>query len=74
MKYVIDRIENNIAILENIDSKEIKEIPKSLLPDNVKEGTILKEIYIIDKEQELTRRKNIQIRFDNLIEEDNNEI
>lgn len=39
MKYSVDRIENNIIILENLDTKEIKEIKK--LSFKIKEGDIL---------------------------------
>ena len=39
MKYSVDRIENNIIILQNLDTKEIKEIKK--LNFKVKEGDIL---------------------------------
>lgn len=74
MKYVVDRIEDKIAILENIDSKEIKKIDISLLPENIHEGTILKETYIIEEEQEKERKDLIQLKFNNLIEDDNDEI
>ena len=38
MKYSVDRIENKIVILQNLDTKEIKEVK---LPFIVKEGDIL---------------------------------
>ena len=38
MKYSVDRIENNIVILQNLDNKEIKEVKLSF---KVKEGDIL---------------------------------
>ena len=41
MKYSIDRIENDIAVSENIDTNEIIEIEKSLLPENIKESNIV---------------------------------
>ena len=41
MKYAIDRIEENIAILESINDKTQKEVPIKVLPSNIKEGTIL---------------------------------
>lgn len=37
----IDRIENSIAILENITTKEKKEVDITLLPKNIKEGSII---------------------------------
>lgn len=59
--YTIDRFENNIAICENRSTGEIIEIDKNKLPENVKEGTIIKkqnDTYIIDidKTEEVTQR------------------
>lgn len=39
--YAVDRIEEKIVVLEDISSKETKEVELSSLPE-VKEGTILK--------------------------------
>ena len=39
--YSIDRIEDNIAILENRTTLELKEVDITLLPNNIKEGSIL---------------------------------
>lgn len=66
MKYAIDRIEDNIATLENIDNNEIINIDINNLPKNIKEGTILKyenNTYTIDEKEELERRKKIQAKF-----------
>lgn len=72
MKYAIDRIENNIAILENINTKEKKEISILNLPPNIHEGTILLETnntYIIDTLEEITRTKLIEEKFKKLREQ-----
>lgn len=69
MKYSVDRIENNIAILENIETKEIKEIEKKHLPKEVREGTILIYInqqYKIDKEEEENRKEFLKSKFNRL--------
>ena len=69
MKYAIDRIEDNIATLENIDNNEIINIDINNLPKNIKEGTILKyenQTYSIDKDLEIERRKRIQEKFNRL--------
>lgn len=69
MKYAIDRIENNIAILENIETKEKINISTSLLPSNIKEGNILlykDNIYILDETEEETRRTRIMDKFNKL--------
>ncbi|MCI8965646.1 MAG: DUF3006 domain-containing protein [Clostridia bacterium] len=38
--YSLDRIENDIGILENRDTGNILEVPKKELPDNIKDGDI----------------------------------
>ena len=43
MKYAIDQIIDNIAILENIETKEKLEVDTKLLPKNVKEKNVLVE-------------------------------
>lgn len=52
-KFTLDRFEEDKAILENRKTGEMIDIPKSELPNNIKEGTILKHIngeYVIDEE------------------------
>lgn len=69
MKFSIDRIEGTIAILEDIDTKEKKELDISLLPNTIKEGSILllkNNKYIIDKKEEEVRRKRIMAKFNKL--------
>ena len=69
MKYIVDRIEDNIVVLENQDTKEIINIDMSLLPKKIKEGNILiykNNSYYIDKEAEIKRRKEILEKFKKL--------
>jgi hypothetical protein len=69
MKYAIDRIENNIAILENIDTKKMINIDIDNLPSDIHEGSILvysNNQFIIDKKLEDDRRKSIQEKFNRL--------
>lgn len=69
MKYVIDRIEDNIVICQNLESKEMVEIEKNLLPQNIKDGTILlfeNNEYKLDLKEEELRRKRISERFNRL--------
>ena len=40
MKFAVDKIENNIVILENLSDNSIKEVPLSLIP-TVKEKDII---------------------------------
>ena len=69
MKYAIDRIEENIAILEDINTKEKIEINVEELPKEIKEGNILlfkDNKYIIDEDEEEKRRKIILEKFNKL--------
>ena len=69
MKYVVDRIEENIAILESLSTKEQKEVLLEVLPSNIKEGTILtyeNEVYEKDEILEQQRRTSIQNKFNML--------
>ncbi len=69
MKYSVDRIENDIAILEDITTKEKIEINVNYLPKKIKEGTILEkkdDSFIIDEEEENIRRKRIMEKFNKL--------
>ena len=69
MKFAIDRIENNNAILENLKTKEKKEISIQLLPSDIKEGMIIiknNNKYYIDKDEEIKRRKRIITMFNKL--------
>lgn len=69
MKFTVDRIENNIAVLENRDTLEMINVNTSLLPSDIYEGCILlydnnKYIKLVDEEVE--RRKKIEERFKRL--------
>lgn len=69
MKYSIDRIENDIAVLENIDTNELIEVEISLLPENVKEINIViyeDDEYKLDQQTEETRKKDLLSRFNKL--------
>ena len=69
MLYSIDKIEDNIVLLENINNKEKNEVDKSLLPNEIKEGNIIKyenDSYILDKETEEKRRKELEEKLSRL--------
>lgn len=69
MKWAIDKIIDNIAIIENINTLEKKEISIELLPSSISEGTILKyknNTYQLDKNEEEIRRISIEERFKRL--------
>lgn len=66
MKFAVDRIEDNIAVLENIETNELMSVDVTLLPSSIHEGSILVFInntYISDNAEEEIRRKMIEERF-----------
>ena len=69
MNYAVDRIDENIATIENIINKEKKEVPLELLPKNVKEGSVItleNDTYILNSNEEETRRKIIEEKLNRL--------
>lgn len=69
MKYIIDRIEDNIAVLEQQDTKEFINISTKHLPHGIKEGMILSlinNIYTIDIKATEKREKEILEKFKRL--------
>lgn len=66
---VVDRIENNIAVCENRKSGEIIELDVSKLPEEIKEGTVLKYengIYKIDLEEQKKIEDRIKEKMKNI--------
>lgn len=66
MKYAIDKIEEKIAVLENINNGIKVEVLLNDLPSNIKEGNILvykNNKYTLDKKEELIRRNRIKSKF-----------
>lgn len=70
MKYVVDRIENNICVIQNLETGEIINIEKTLLPSDVKEKDVLiknNDEYELDSKEkedriELIRKKMEKLR------------
>ncbi len=74
MIYIVDKIEDNIAVLENKDTREIINVNISCLPSLIKEGSILKydgSKYYIDNELEMKRRQDLLERFKRLRNKNN---
>ena len=70
-EYTIDRFEENKVIIENRETKEMKNIEKNKIPDNCKEGDIINCIngkYFLDEEQTQKTEKEIQEKYKNLWE------
>lgn len=69
MPWVIDRFEEGFAVLEDTDSLESLDLPRSQLPTAAQEGHTLKMedgCYVIDYEDTEARRKRIQEKFSRL--------
>ena len=74
MKYIVDRIEENIVILEKYPTKEMIEIDKRILSDNIHEGSVIiyeNNKYYLDTDDELKRRQEILEKFMKLKFEEN---
>ncbi len=66
MKYAVDSIVDDIALLENIETKEKKWVNINLLPSVIHEGSILDENYNILINEEIDRERKIKERFERL--------
>ena len=66
MKYIVDRIEDDIVILEKYPTKEIIKIDKNILSSNIHEGSIIMydgDKYYMDLDDEIKRRKELLEKF-----------
>ena len=62
MKYAVDEIIDDIAVLENIDTGDKVEVSLELLPSNIKDGSIILFVdgeYQIDLDEEIHRTQRI---------------
>lgn len=69
MKFVVDRIEEYIAVCQNLDNKEMIEIALEKLPKGIKEGKVISlenDVYSIDENEENERRKRIEEKMNRL--------
>lgn len=67
--FAVDRIEDCIVILENRKTKEKKEVDRAMLPDSIKDASIVKfhnNSYILDVAEEQKVRQEILERFKKL--------
>ena len=66
MRFAVDEIIDDIVVLEDIKTLERREVNISLLPHFIHEGSILvyqDNKYVLDKTEEIERRKLIEERF-----------
>ena len=69
MKYAIDKIENDVALLENIKDGSKKEVNIKDLPSNVIETDILSydgKTYALDNDEKELRIKKIREKMEKL--------
>lgn len=69
MKYAVDSIVDDIAVLEELETKEKKEVALSLLPEETQEGNILvyeNYEYYLDKQYEAIRRETLEEKLERL--------
>lgn len=69
MKYAVDSIVDEIAVIEDIETGDKKEVSLELLPEEVQEGNILiyqNNEYYINKEYEAVRRQSLEEKMEEL--------
>ena len=69
MKFAVDRIEEDIVILESIETGDIIEADKKMLPDDIREGSILvhkDDQFQLDIEEEISRKIDLMMRLEKL--------
>lgn len=67
--FTVDRIEDDIVVLENRTTQEIVNISISELPNDIKTGDILKKVngkYFIDEEETKNVEKRIEDKMNDL--------
>jgi hypothetical protein len=69
MSWVIDRIESDIAVIEQIGTDEVMEVPKANLPKGAREGIVLRDDgngLQIDQEETKSRIARMREKFNRL--------
>lgn len=69
MKYAVDRIENNIAVLENLSDGSILKIKVNLLPTGITERDIVvksENSFLLDLKEKDNRLRRIREKMDRL--------
>ena len=69
MKYAVDRIENGIAVCENLQTKEIKYYKIEELPKGIKDGSIIiwkENKFVLDEDCEQKRKLALRSKMDKL--------
>lgn len=64
MRFIIDRFEEEFAVVESIEGKMIN-IPKDIIPSEAREGDVL--VISLDKDERLERELRIKEKFNRLL-------
>ena len=67
--YVVDRIEDNIVVLEDREHKMILQVERKCFPPDIEEGSVLDYVngeYVFDYDLEAEFRRRVQNKFDEL--------
>lgn len=70
MRYIIDRLEERLAVCEN-EQKEMITVSRDLLPPGIKEGDVLREldgVFSRDREETGKRRQEMKKKLSDLFE------
>lgn len=76
MRYIVDRIEEEVVVCENEDTGEMEEIDIFFLPDDLEEGDIIiydedLDEYYIDYDEKKIRKARIEDKMEDIWEEEN---
>ena len=69
MKYAVDSIVDDIAVIEEIETGDKKEVSLEILPEEIQEGNILAYRdgeYYIDRQYEAIRRQSLEEKMEEL--------
>lgn len=69
MKFAVDKIENNIVVLENIHNNDIIEVDVKYLPVSIKENDIIRfedGKYVLDINEKTERINRIKEKMNSL--------
>lgn len=69
MKYAVDSIVDEIAVIEEIETGDKKEVSLEILPEEIQEGNILAYRdgeYYIDRQYEAVRRQSLEEKMEEL--------
>ena len=69
--WIVDRFEGDTAVLQRTDTKALRDVPRSELPEGAREGSALRERdgrYELDESETRARAERIRRKLDDLWE------